>query len=269
MPWNPFSQNNNKTTADLYTQSGYEKKKLVAVAIIIGVLIGVVVVTVVVQSRRDRYTRAATAAARKETPNAKAKDVRVAGGFAIATVSDSTAESQIRSGNMTIFKVHEDGSMTQIASGSSFSPIDLLELGIPLTAQAELTVTDINQVKQDLANACDYSGANAPGYNGFGGSFEPDNWQIDSGTLANLEQVLSAAVGDKNAVAKPEEKVICIKATRENSTVTTDMKTYISTFTLKLEFITGDGVLTTHPFTFSIGPNYYRNYTLDGQKIQN
>lgn len=270
MPWNPFSQYNNKTNADLYTEGGYEKKKLIAAVFFVSILfMGFVVLAVVIQTKRDRYTRAATAAARKETPNAKAKNVKVAGGFAMATVSDSTAESQIRSGNTTIFRVNEDGSMTQIASGSSFSTLDLLELGIPLATQAELTETETNKVKQRLASDCGYNGGDAPGYSGFGGSFNPNGWQIDAGTSYNLERVLTAVVSDKNTNAKPDDKIICLNVTKKNSNVTTDMKTYISTFTLELQFITSEGAITTHPFTFSIGPKYYRNYTLDGKEIQN
>ena len=66
---------------------------------------------------------------------------------------------------------------------------------------------------------------------------------------------------------KPDMKVICVNATQKNSNTTTDKTTYISTFTLQVQFITDDGTLTTHTVTFAVGPNYYHSYTLDGHDI--
>ena len=192
---------------------------------------------------------------------------RPAGGFALAIVSDPTSNSQANAGNTTVFKVNKDGSMTQIANSSSFSPLDLLKLGIPLSTQAELTGQSVSQVKQTLADICGYNGGNTPGYSSFNGSFNPGGWQIDSATLGTLEQKLSKTISNKNTRAQVNQKIICVKATSNNSNVTTDIKTYISTFTLDLQFITSDGIITDHTFNFSIGPNYYRSYTLDGQTI--
>lgn len=253
---------------------GYEKARSAkTLKIVIGaiVVIGVVVLGVyfsLSQDGQDKYTKSATAAARKKDPNAEVRNVKVAGGFALATVSDPTAEGQENTGNMTIFKVNGDGSMTQLANGSSFSPIDLLGFGIPLATQAKLTGHSLTQVQQNLAGTCGYDGGSAPGYIGFDGSFDPGGWQIDAATLDGLEQALTNVVGNNNAGLKNDQKIICVSATRDNSNATTDKQTYISTFTLDLQFITGDGTITDHVFTFATGPHYYRGYTLDGQKVQ-
>jgi hypothetical protein len=267
MPWNSYSQSNNGAGDDLYTRGGYEKKKVRIVVIIVCVLVLTVVLASVLQSRQDEPTRSATAAARKVTPNAVVSNLKVDGGFAVSTVSSPTASGQGKSGNITVFKVNSDGSMTQIANGSSFSPLDLLGLGIPLSTQAKLTGQTASQVQQALANTCDYTGGNAPGYSGFNGLFNPGGWEIDPSTLDDLEQALSATISNKNNQLSGDQKIICVNAIRENSNFTVDTQTYISTFTLELQFITGNGAITTHTFTFSIGPNYYRSYTLDGQKI--
>ena len=266
MSWNLLSRNTGEY-GDSFTQTNpTKKKKLLIIIIVLGVLVSVPILATL-RNRPDKYTQSATEAARKETPNAEVKDVRVAGGFAVATVSDPTAKSQIRSGNMTIFRVNEDGSMTQIASGNAFTPLDLLGLGIPLATQAELMGKSLDQTVQNLAGSCGHNGGDAPGYSGFEGSFDPDNWQIDSGTLSNLLQVLTATISNKNANVEPNEKIVCITAEKNNSKATTNMKTYISTFTIELRFIKGSGEISNHTLTFAIGPNYYQNYTLDGQKL--
>lgn len=259
MSWNPFLQNNKKEYSN--------KPNLGVVTLVVfGVVVGVVLLLFTVRlltlkGDQDRVTTAA----KKDIPDAKVSNVKVAGGFGLATVSDPTAKGQLNSGNVTVFKENKDKSMTQIASGSYFSPVDLLELGIPLATQAKLTEQDLAQIKQTLANTCNYGGGNTPGYSGFDGSFNPDGWQIDAATLGDIKRSLKGVVNDKNAKEKPEKKVICVNTTREKSNVTTDKQTYISTFTLELRFIT-EGGISNHPFTFTIGSNY-PNYTLDGQKI--
>jgi hypothetical protein len=256
MLWSPFPQNNNG-----------KPRSFLVVAIIFGVLIAVGVVMLIahlgVSTEQDRVV----AAARKQNPNAKVSQIRVAGGFAIASVSDPTALGQLNSGNVTIFKENKDRSMTQIASGSYFSPLSLLSLGMPLSTQAKLGNIGLGQVKQNLASMCGYSGGDTPGYVGFDGSFEPSGWQIDSATLDDIEQGLTAATSGKNARVESGQKVICINATQRNSNITTDRQTYISTFTLELQFVTSNGTISTHTLTFNIGPRHYRNYELDGQKI--
>ena len=271
MPWDPDLQNNNQIYNNPYAPDGYEKAKLrKLLLIVVGVFLTITIVIVIVhlsipESQQSKYTKSATAAARKHTPNAKVKNVNVADGFAIAIVSDPAAEGQANSGNTTVFRVNKDGSMVQIANGSSFGPVDLLGLGIPLATQAKLTGSSVGQVKQNLANQCGYS-AGIIGYIGFDGSFNPGGWQIDSATLSGLEQKLSPAI-NQNFNTKPGTSVICVNATQKNSNTTTDKTTYISTFTLQVQFITDDGTLTTHTVTFAVGPNYYHNYTLDGHNI--
>lgn len=270
----PDSQNISGINSNSTTPGGYEKTKLRKLLFIaVGIVVTIAIIALIMllsqsDSQQSKYIKAATAAARKQTPNAKVKDVKVAGGFASATVSDPTSQSQANSGNQTFFKVNKDGSMTQIANGSSFSPVDLLGFGIPLSTQANLTGRNLIQTQQDLAATCGFSGGNTPGYIGFNGSFNPGGWQIDAATLDGLEQALTTAITNKNSGAKSGEKIICVNATRENSNATIDRQTYISTFTLKLQFITSNGIVTSHTITFAVGPNYYRGYTLDGQKIQ-
>jgi hypothetical protein len=295
MPGNPFSQNNNETYNNPYTPGGNEnnpfapdgyennpytpggneksKLRLIVIAVAVFVLVCIGVIAIVTHSskpnsQQDKNTQSATAAARKKNPNANVSNVKVADGFAISTVQDPTADSQASAGNLTIFKVNKDGSMTQIAMGSSFSPIDLLGLGIPLATQAKLFGQDLSQTEQNLANTCGYDGSGAPGYIGFDGSFDPGGWQIDATTLDNIEQALTGVLSNANAAAQQGKTVVCVNATRTNSNRSTDTTTYISTFTLDLQFITADGTISTHVFTFAIGPHYYRSYTLDGQKIQ-
>jgi preprotein translocase subunit SecG len=265
-------QNNNQEN-NQYTPGGYDRanlKKLLL--IVVGVFFAITIIVLVFafqskpESQQSKYLKSATIAARNNTPNAKVTNIKVAGGFALALVSDPTSQGQSNAGNTIIFKVNKDGSMVQIAEGSSFGPLDLLGLGIPLATQAELIGSNISQVKQNLANQCGYSNG-AIGFIGFNGSFSPGEWQIDSSTLIGLEQKLSSAITNQNANMKPEMTVICINATLKNSNYTIDKTTYISTFTLQVQFVTGDGTLTTHTVTFAVGPNYYRSYTLDGHNI--
>ena len=269
----PYSQNSNDKNSNPYTPDEYEKTKTakilkIAVVILVAVGILIAVYLALFSGGQDKNTKAAADAAKKVTPNAEVRKVKVADGFAIAIVSDPTAKGQASAGNTTIFRVSADGSMTQIANGSYFSSIDLLGLGIPLATQVKLTERNFAQVQKDLSGECGYSGGNVPGYIGFSGSFNPGGWQIDAATLDGLEQALTASITNKNAVANEGNKVICINATREKSNVVTSAKTYISTFTLELQFITGNGTVSSHTFTFATGPNHYRSYTLDGQKIQ-
>lgn len=272
MPWDPDIQNNNQVYNNPYTPGGYDKARLrKLLLIVIGVFLTITIVIVIIhlstpESQQSKYTKGATVAARKQIPDANVKNVKVAGGFAIATVSDPAAEGQANVGNTTVFRVNKNGSMTQLAIGSSFSPLDLLELGIPLATQAKLTGSDVGHVKQNLAAQCGYSDG-IIGYIGFDGSFNPGGWQIDSDTLSGLEQKLSYAINNENANMKPDMKVICVDATRKNSNDTINKTTYISTFTLQVQFVSDNGTLTTHTITFAVGPNYYRKYTIDGHDI--
>ncbi len=268
MPWDPNLQNNNLTNNNPYTAGGYEKaklKKLLMIAVGV-ILIIVIAILLIPQSQQSKYTNSATAAARKQIPDATVSNLKVAGGFAIAVVSDPSAEGQANSGNTTVFKVNKDGSMVQLANGSSFTPLDLLKLGIPLATRAELTGSSTETVTQNLEAQCGFSQGTV-GYIGFDGSFNPGGWQIDSATLSSLEQKISGVINEQNTNQKPNTQVICVSASQKNSNEAIDKTTYVSTFTLQVQFVTDNGTLTTHTITFAIGPNYYRNYTLDGHDI--
>lgn len=268
MPPNLYSQNSSP-----YAPGGPEKTKPVKLLLLVlGALAIIIIIVFIVHvsrsdSQQSKYIKSVTAAARKQIPDAKVTDVKVAGDFAVAHVSNPKAEGQAAAGNQTYFKLNKDGSSTQIASGSSFSPVDLSGLGMSLATQAKLTGRSLTESEQYLAATCDYIGGNEPGYVGFNGSFDPGGWQIDAGTLNDIEQSLTTALSAKNAQAKSDEKIICINATRKASNATTDKQTLVSTFTLQLQFITGRGAVTTHSYTFAVGPNNYQSYTLDGQKI--
>jgi hypothetical protein len=268
MSWDPDLQNNNQIYDNPYTAGGYEKAKLrKLLLIVVGVILAIIVlIALVPESQQSKYTKSATAAARKQIPDAKVSNVKVAGGFATAIVSDPSAQGQANSGNSTVFKVNKDGSMVQLASASSFGPIGLLGLGIPLATQAKLTGRDVGQVKQNLASQCGYDQGTI-GFNGFDGSFSPGGWQIDSATLSGLEKTVSYVISNQDVNAKPGKAVLCVNATQKNSNKTIDKTTYISTFTVQVQFVTSDGTLTTHTVTFAVGPNYYHSYTLDGHDI--
>ena len=268
----PNLQNSNEINSSPYSSGVYKntnrKKPLLIIIILIVSLIVFAVYLLLSSSEQDKNTKAAEDAARKVTPNAEVRNVKVADGFAIAIVSDPTADGQAKAGTTTIFKVNQDGSMTQIASSSDFSPIDLLGLGMPLATQAKLAGRNLTQAQQDLAGMCGYSGGNVPGYFGFNGSFNPDGWQISATSLDGIEQALTAEISNKNAQAKDGEKVICVNVTKDKSNATTDLKKYTSTFTLELQLIAGNGTVSAHTFTYALGPNHFTSYTLDGQKIQ-
>lgn len=263
--WNS-SPSNNEVNGYTYTQNKPAKNKVLIVVLLV-ILLVAVTVTAVILNRPDKLTRSALDAARKETPNARVREVRASGGFARAIVSDPTAESQIKAGNVTYFRVNNDESMTQIATGSSFSPIDLLDMGIPLQAQAEITGISLDKAIKNLSDACGYSDSGDPGYAEFGGSFDPDGWQIDSGTLSNIKRVLSASFAERGVEADSNSNVVCVIATNNKSDAKTDLKTYISTFSLELNFVDNKGTVSKHAFVFSIGPSYFKSYTLDGREL--
>jgi hypothetical protein len=271
MAWDPDLQNSNQIYNNPYVARGYEKAKprkllLVVTGVVLAIIAVMVVIALMPESQQSKYTRSATMAARKYAPNAVATNVKVAGGFATALVSDPTTKGQANVGNTTIFKVNKDGSMVQLAKGNSFGPLDMLGLGVPLAAQAKLMGTSVGSVVQNLANQCGYSEGTI-GYTGFDGSFNPGGWQIDSTTLSDLEQKLSNAIADQNANTKSGTGIICVNATQANSNDQINTTTYTSTFTLQVQFITNGGKITTHTVTFTVGSGLHRIYTLDGQDI--
>lgn len=248
----------------------YEKtklRKILIITICVCICIGVGIAIAFYSSRPDKYVESATAAARKQFPDAQVNSLKVADGFAMATVRSPSSLGQASAGNITIFKVNKDDSMTQIANGSSFNAIDLLGLGISLATQAKLKDVNVSEVKQNLINTCGYSNSGVPGFRGFFSSFNPNGWQIDPNTLDVLEQSLATTINEKNIKAKPNEDIICVNAIRDGSSSVIDTKTYINTFTFRVQLITRNGTLTTHSVSFAIGPRSYRNYTLDGQNI--
>lgn len=262
MSWNQFLEGeyNNKSALAIILA--------VLCSVFIGIGLLILAVHFLLPGTQNENTKNATAAARQHIPDATVSKLKVSGGFAVAIVSDPAGQDQSNAGNSTIFKVNKDGSMTQIAVGSSFSPVDLLNLGIPLSTQATLVGHSLYTVKSNLADICGYTGDNNPGYSGFNASFQPGGWQIDSGTLDGLEHALTTNISSSNTLLKTDQKTICVNATPANSKSMTDPETYISTFSLDLQFITSDGVIGTHTFTFSIGPQYYRSYALDGKNIE-
>lgn len=270
MAWNNQYQQNNSGLNNLpYTQNTRNKKLILALIAVAIVLCAGFIVFIVSNNGSSSDADRAKAAARKEIPNAEVKQVVVADGFAMATVYVPKDKSQLGSGNTTIFKVNKDGSMVYITSASYFSPVDLLGFGIPFETQAKLRETDVNSIGQELANSCNYNYDNTPGYSGFEGSFNPDGWQIDSASLEGITQALNTVVESSNSSKETADKTFCVNAIIKGSDVSVDKTTYASTFMLKLQFITGNGVITDHNFTFSDGPIYSRSYTLDGQKIGN
>jgi hypothetical protein len=271
MPWDPDLQNYYQTPNNPYSAGGYEKAKLrklflIATGAIVAIALLIVIVHLLPESQQDKYIKSATAAAKKQTPHPKVSNLKVAGGFALSTVSDPTDQSQENSGNITVFRVNKDGAMTEIATGSYFGPLYLLGLGIPLATQAKLTGSNLGSVEQNLASQCGYSNGTIGMY-GFGGSFSPGQWQIDASTLDILSQKLQDAISTQDAKASSGKSVICVNATQKNSNVTTNKTTYISTYTLQVQFVTSDGTLTMHTITFTNGSPRFRTYTLDGQNI--
>src|SRR5579875_3635068 len=131
MQWNPYSPNT-RLTNSVNSPGGYEQEKLRKVVLLVaGLIAAIVIVTLLFHflhpaSQQSKYLKSATAAAKKQIPNAKVSNLKVAGGFAIAMVSDPKADGQLQTGNTTIFKVNADGSMKQLANGSYLSPITLV-----------------------------------------------------------------------------------------------------------------------------------------------
>lgn len=263
----------NPNTTNNYQYADRKPTRNVVVVIITVVVLLLVIVVAMVLSKPDKLTQSALTAARKVTPNAKVRDVKAADGFAVAVVSDPTARGELKTGVLTYFKLNDDESMTQIASGNTPLPISLLELGISLPTQASLNGSSIDDVLQNLPNDCDFSENDSVGYEdsigyaGFGGSFDPDGWQIDPSSLSNIKQVLNSAIHSRYSGAVSENGVVCVLATNNNSDVTTDKITYNSTFSLELNFVDNKGQVSKHAFTFSLGPNNIKKYTLDGRNL--
>lgn len=279
MSWSPFLRNNNNYNYNAgYDPNAYtRRRKRAAIAIILAIFValgGIALVLYIVlpknNQQSDENTQKVTAAAQKTIPNATVSKVKVSGGYAVALVGNpSTSGSQADAGNKTLFKVNSDGSMTQIAVGSSFSALDLLELGIPFSTQAALMGGTADEAQQNFLNTCSYVGDSNPGFSGFNSSFEPDGWQIDATTLDGLLSALNTKISSDNerSTSTSDTMVVCVNAVRKNSNVTTNTQTYVSTFTIEVHLITLKGSLSVHTLTFETGPGNYRRYALDGQAL--
>lgn len=266
---NNYKQGNVSSSNSNYAQKN-SRRTIVIVLVVLGFLLGVILVTFALLSNRPTglETQAALAA-RKEIPNAEAKEVIVADGFAIAYVYVPGDKSQLGAGQSTIFRVNQDGSMTYIASASYFSPIDLLNFGIPLETQAKLKETSLDNTKKELASSCDYekNGPEATGFSGFDGTFNPDGWEIDPASLEGIIQTLDTFAQTNNTNKSYDNKIICIVTSKEGSDITVNKSTFVSTFKLKVTLITGGGEVSDADFTFTDGPVNSRTYTLGGKTI--
>lgn len=268
MDQNPDLQNTSQFNNNYKIRRSQKIFSKKTVIIVLGLIIFFALINLAINlksnNQQSKYAKSATAAARKTISNANATSVKVAGGFAVANVNYPNALRP--RGYATIFKVNKDGSMVELAISNSFGPIDLLGFGIPFQTQAELTGSTLAQVQQNLANQCGYNNGNT-GFYGFNGSFNPGQWQIDATTLSGIEEKLTSVVKNQNNNINSNKSVICVTTSQQNSNFTIDNKTYISTFTLQLQFISKDGTSTKHTFNFSIGPERYSNYTFDGIAI--
>lgn len=269
MAWNnQYQQNTYGTNNHPIVQKPTNKKLLVLLSIIAVLFVGFALFFIINSGPKSDEEKAA-AAAREEIPNAEAKQVVIADGFAMAVVYVPKNEGQLGSGNTTIFRVNEDESMTYISSASYFSPIDLLGFGIPLETQAKLREANLTSIKEELASSCEYGfyGPESPGFSGFDSSFNPDGWQIDSATLDGIIQTLETYSTGENTGNSYDDSIVCINAVIDDSGIDINQTTFASTFKMKLQFISGNGVVTNRNFTFTDGPVFSREYTLDGQNI--
>lgn len=217
----------------------------------------------------NSYQQSATKAARKHTPHAVVSDLKVTQDFAVATVKDPKGSPQAQAGNFAVFKVRKNHTMKQLAIGSSFSPLFLLELGMPRTTQTKLTWSgSVSSLNQYIADECEYQdGEDTPGYSGFGASFKPGGWQIDANSLFYIEKALSSVISPKNAKAKAGRRIICVDASYKHSDMVTSKKTNVTTWTLRLYFVAKRGLARTHKFRFSTSEDGGFTYYLDGRRI--
>ncbi len=226
-------------------------------------------------SKSSRYYKAALAAARKsDGQDTTISDLKVAEGFAVATILN---ESKSPQGYLAIFKVRSVRSMTVIASGSQIDPIELVELHMPFATQVKLTwVGSEESLRNYVAGEGEYAGESTHGYSGFDGSFGPNGWEIDAGTFDSMEAALSKAIHKRNAQANASEKTIDVDAAyklNRDSKITVNKTTYSETFTLKLVFVSAIGTFTEHTLKATQHPGgaggvpAYFTYALDGRDI--
>lgn len=249
--------------------SGSQKISKVRIAVVVYgvVIILVTFLFIIIKFQQNKDNNKIKIAARAQVSDAEVRNVVVSNGFAVATINSPSSNGQLKSGNIALFKENDDKSMTQIASGSSFNTIDFLDLGVPLTTQAKLLKKSLEQIKQDLADSCNYNNTNTPGYMGFNGSFHPNGWGIDASKLFFITNALDSVVSDINSGVKSDNKVICVNATTDNSNLVIDRKRQRVNYTIQVKFITNSGGTSAHTLNFSNNGNNSWDFILDGRKI--
>lgn len=251
-------QNNTPSTTRFFN-------KKIAAILFFGSMVAILIFLIISKPPSD--TEKARDAIRKSIPNAEVENLSIADGFAIGKTYVPKDKSQLGAGQLSVFRINKDGSIEYLASASDFNEIKLLELGIPLETQSKLNNISIAKVKESLALTCNFENDNLPGFYGFDGSFNPDGWQIDKSSYFYITDLLGKTIWLTNSTQTIDKKIICVAAS-DKSDFKVDNSTNIGTYYMKLRFITSNGTITEHDFTFNDDPPSERLYTLDGQKIE-
>jgi len=245
------------------------RRRIVLVITIVTLFVAAVVVFAIIsnptpaQKQARQTTTTVEQTVRKKIPGANVRDVKTAGGFAMATVANPTSDAQAADGSIYIFKVDQNGNMTQLAAASSFDPITLLQLGIPFATQAQLTGQTVTQILQNL---CGPASATAPDYAGFQAIQADGQWALDTNTLISIEYRLTSYLSSQNQTIAANDQTICVIAqpTRDAQTAYPDGSTITS---WNVQFITSTGNTTTHAMTITLASDYRQTTTLDGTPI--
>ncbi|MFZ2560017.1 MAG: hypothetical protein WAW91_00020 [Candidatus Nanoperiomorbaceae bacterium] len=247
-------------------------RKILIVSIILLSVVFIILLSVLAQpspaqKRQQTLDRNATTASRKQKTSGTwtASGTVATGGFASAIIKQDSGAGQ---GYVAIYKVGHDGTMTQIASGSYLSPIDLVILGVPFNEQARLSSQTVDQVRQNFERQCSYNGGNTPGYdaNSFFGVQIDGQPALGGGKTMAIQYGLSQSIIARNqAQSNASDKVVCVVADSDSNAGQND---YAVNLSFKLKFITDGGVVTTHAFQYS-APSQVGAVTmkLDGQRI--
>lgn len=266
-----FSRNNYNIASSVGDQQQLKKRRLLLIGLIVLFVLFVIVLAVLAQPsasqrRQQKLNQTATTASqkRRSSTNWTATNTVEAGGYASSLVTQ-TGQSQ---NYIVIYKVDKTGAMTEIASGSSFTPMSLLELGIPLDTQAKLTQQSLSAVQQKLEQSCGYKGGDTPGIetNSFQSVQTDGVSTLGGGKMLSIQYVLGNAISTLNAAqSNADDKVVCVTAVPTNASGENDSSINLS---FQLHFFTGNGVLTTHDFTYS-SPSMMGaiTMTLDGKQI--
>jgi len=248
---------------------------MVAVIVIIVFIAAVIGLAIIfqpspAQKKQQQVTNAAQKAANTYVSNANANsnanpavtvtNVKTSGRFAIGTTTINGNPAQ------GIFTINSDGTLTQIASGTSFSPIELLGYGMSLTDIATLTGRTIAQAQQWLFTVCNYTGGSAPGYSGFTNTFANGQVTLDPQAITTIQNALTGAIAAQNATESQSQQMVCINAVTGGSTQVANPNVNVVT-TFNVQFIAGDGTLTTHSISLTVDMNFNTTVTLDGTRI--